>query len=421
MTWTAVRRGPGLRLLFAVLAAAGLAAGCGRPEADRPGAPATSKAGPAHSASPPGGAPAAGQPVTVRTAAVEERAVSGALNVVGTLTADSQTDVAAEVGGRVVEVPIERGSAVRAGQLLARLDDEDAKSQLREAEANEAQTRVRLGLSPGKPFDARETPEARMARLSMERAESEWKRYDGLIGPGAVSQSDLDLKRTEYLNAKESYESTLNQQRQLFEGYRAQQARVAMARRAVANAVIRAPYDGVIAERAVSLGALVQPGTRVATLIRVHPLRIELAIPEAAVPVVRKGQTVLFTTQAQPDEQFTGTVAYVGPAVRAESRALVVEAVVPNPKGLLHPGVFANARIELPGSRPALMVPATAVKTDETGSRVYVVRDGRAEARVVLPGRAAGDAVELVSGVKAGERVVVEGADRLADGARVRE
>jgi RND family efflux transporter MFP subunit len=357
----------------------------------------------------------------VRTVQVEERTVAGALNVVGTLTPDSLTDVAAEVGGRAVEVLIERGSAVKAGQPLVRLDDEDSKSQLREAEANEAQTRVRLGLASGKPFDPRETAEAKMSRLSLDRAESEWKRYDGLIGPGAVSQSDLDLKRTEYLNAKESYESTLNQQRQAYEGYRAQQARVALARRAVANAVIRAPYDGVIAERVVSLGSLVQPGTRLATLIRVHPLRIELTIPEPAVPMVRQGQTVQFTTQSHPDEHFTGTIAYVGPAVRAESRALVVEAVVPNPKGQLHPGVFASARIELPGTRTVLVVPATAVKTDETGSRVFVVRDGRAEARVVLPGRATGDTVEVVSGLRAGERVVVAGGDRLADGARVKE
>jgi RND family efflux transporter MFP subunit len=357
----------------------------------------------------------------VRTAPVEERTVSGALNVVGTLMADSLTEVAAEVSGRAVEVLIERGSAVKAGQPLVRLDDEDPKSQLREAEANEAQTRVRLGLASGKPFDPRETAEARIARLNLERAESEWKRYDGLIGPGAVSQSDLDLKRTEYLNAKESYESTLNQQRQLYEGYRAQQARVALARRAVANTVIRAPYDGLIAERAVSLGSLVQPGTRVATLIRVHPLRIELTIPEVAVSEVRQGQTVTFTTQANADEQFTGTIAYVGPAVRTESRALVVEAVVPNPKGRLHPGVFATARIELPGTRAVLVIPVAAVKTDESGSRVFVVRDGRAEARVVLPGRAVGDTVEVVSGVKAGERVVIAGADRLADGARVEE
>jgi len=383
-----------------------LVVGCGNTEATKQQA---SRAAPA----------AAPRPVAVATATVEARSIPTTLDVTGTLAADAQTDVAAEVAGRIVAVLVERGALVKAGTPLARLDSENLQSQLRDAEAQEVQTRVRLGLAPGTRFDPKETPEARMARLNYERAEAEHRRYDGLVEAGAVSRSEFDLKRTDYLSAREQYEATVNQQRQLYEALPGLQARVAMARRALSDAVVRAPYDGLIAERAVSVGQVVPVGGRVATIVRIHPLRVELVVPESVIAAVRKGQKVLFTVQSYADRQFSGTIAYVGPSVRPENRALVAEAVVPNPEALLHPGLFATARIELPATKPMTVVPAVAVRRDGAATKVFVVQGGRVEVRVVQTGREEGGLVEVVGGLKAGERVVTEGVERLTDGAPV--
>jgi RND family efflux transporter MFP subunit len=364
---------------------------------------------------------AAPRPIAVATATVEERAVPATLEVTGTLTADARTDVAAEADGRIVQVTIERGMVVAAGAVVARLDEQDAANQLREAEATEAQTRARLGLAENGTFDPARTAEARRSRAFMERAEAEYQRYARLVDDGAVSRSEFDGKRADAIAFREQYEEILNQMRQLYQTLQAQKARVALARKALADTTIRAPYAGWVAEKFVNVGDYVKKGTRVATVMRVDPLRVELSIPEAAVAAVRKGQTVRFTVQAYANRTFEGTIAYVGPALRPDARALVVEAVVPNPKAILQPGLFASARIDLPATTPTAVVPAAAVRTEAGVARLYVVRDSRAELRFVQLGRQADGLAEVLRGVTVGEHVAIGGVERLADGMPVSE
>ncbi len=388
----------------AVVAAAGLAllvSGCGNSEAKNPVAAAPAR------------------PVTVTTVAAESRSLPVDLEVTGTLTADAQAEVAAEGAGRVVAVQVERGSVVTAGAVLARVDSEDARNGLREAEAMEAQMQARLGLANGAAFDPAQTADVRKARATLERAEVEHQRYARLVESGIVSRSEYDQRRTEAATAKEQYEAALNEARQQYQTLLAQRARVAIARKALADMEVRAPWDGVVAERHVTAGQYVAKGTRIATLVRVDPLRVELAIPESAVGSVRRGQKVSFAVQAYPDARFEGTVAYVGPSLKPDARTLVVEAVVPNASGRLQPGLFATARVELPAAAPVVLVPAAAVRTDAGVSRLWVVRDDRAEIRLVQVGRAIGPLVEAVRGVRAGEQVVAQFDDRLADGAPV--
>ena len=327
------------------------------------------------------------RPIAIGTAAVVERAVPTVLEVTGTLAADARTDAAAEIDGRVVQVPIERGMLVGAGTVLARLDEQDAVNQLREAEAVEAQTRARLGLGESGAFDPRETPEARRTRAVMERAEAEHQRYARLVDRGIVSRSEYDARRADAIAAREQFEEVQNQMRQLYQTLQAQKARVALARKALADTVVRAPYGGLVAEKHVNVGDYVKKGSRVATVVRIDPLRIELTIPEVAVASVRKGQKVSFTVQSYPDRTFEGAVAYVGPALRAEARALMVEAIVPNAGGLLQPGLFASARIELPGAKPTPVVPAAAIRTEAGVSRLFVVKGDRVEQRFVQLGQ----------------------------------
>lgn len=402
-------RAAGTLATLAPAAALLLLAGCGQIEAQDPVR-----------------APAAGTepaPVAVASAAARAEALPTVLEVTGTLMADAQTEIASEIDGRIVEVAVERGALVGAGAVVARLNDQDATSQLREAEATEAQTTARLGLAGDQPFDPRATPEAQRARAVLERVEADFQRYARLVEQGLVSRSEYDARRADAATARAQLEETLNQMRQLSHTREAQRARVAMARKALGDTVIRAPYAGLIAEKLLNVGDYAKKGTRVATLVRVDPLRVELTIPEAAVAAVRKGQRVAFAVQSQPGRTFAGTIAYVGPALRAESRALVVEAVLPNPSGTrtpLQPGLFVTARIELPADAPGVVVPLSAVRTEGGVSRLFVLKADRAELRYVQLGRRldqrADGLVELTRGVAAGERVATSDLERLADG-----
>ncbi len=359
------------------------------------------------------------KPVAVTTVAAEARALPGDLDVTGTLQADAQTEVASESNGRVLAVNVERGTVVKAGAVLARIDAEDARSALREAEATAAQTQARLGLGATDAFDPTRTAEARKARAAMERAELEYQRYAKLVEMGAVSRSDYDLRRMEATTAREQYETSLNESRQLYQSLLAQRARVDIARRALADTDVRAPYDGLVAEKHTTVGQYLQKGAKVATLVRVDPLRVELIVPEAAVAAVRRGQKVSFGVQAYPGKRFDGVIAYVGPSLKADSRALMVEALVPNPEGRLQPGLFATARIELPAGKPSVLVPTAAVRTEAGVSKLWVVKQDRAEMRLVQLGREVADRVEALRGVAAGEQVLAAYSDSLQDGALV--
>ena len=171
----------------------------------------------------------------------------------------------------------------------------------------------------------------------------------------------------------------------------------------------------------VSVGDYVTRGARVATVVRVDPMRIELTIPEQSVSLIKVGQPVRVAVEAYPGEIFNATVRYVSPSLRSDQRALTVEALASNPDGRLKPGLFATALIQQPQSAPALLVPASAVETVAGTSRVYVVKGDKAEERIVTLGETVGNQVEITSGVAAGDVVAAEPKGRIADGTAVRK
>jgi RND family efflux transporter MFP subunit len=199
----------------------------------------------------------------------------------------------------------------------------------------------------------------------------------------------------------------------------AARARVTVAQKALADTTVRAPFAGVVGERFVSIGDYVTRGTKVASVMRIDPLRVELTVPEQYVSAVAAGRPVTFEVDAYPGETFTGLVRYVSPSVAADTRALTLEAVVPNAANRLKPGFFATAKIEQANDVPGVLVPATAVRTVSGTARVFVVNGDRVEERIVTSGQAVGDRVEITSGLKAGEQVVASGVERLVDGIRV--
>jgi RND family efflux transporter MFP subunit len=363
---------------------------------------------------------AAATVVTVTSAAAVEQPIVRFIRATGTLMAEDQADVAAETAGRVVSTPIERGSRVSHGAELVRVVATETNAQLKEAEANAAQIEARLGLTPDAALDVNSVPEVQTAKASYELAQGEFNRIKSLLDQRVVSQSEYDQRRTQMEAARQQYEVAKNGAAQQYQSLQAARARIALARKAVSDTVVRAPFSGVVAERLVSVGDYVTKGMKVAVVVRVNPLRVALTIPEQFVAVVAVGQPVDFDVDAYQGRRFQGTVKYISPSLQADRRALMVEAVVPNPGGDLKPGLFATARLEQPARTPGILVPSSALQTSAGTSRVYVINGDHVDERIVTIGQALGDLVEITNGVKAGERVATTNLGKLGDGVKVK-
>jgi membrane fusion protein (multidrug efflux system) len=361
-------------------------------------------------------APAA---LNVVTAAATEQPILRFLKVTGTLAAQEQAEVAAEIQGRVVATPVERGTRVADGSDLVRIADAEAQAQAAEAEANAKQIEGRLGLGDEGEFTIDRVPEVANARATLTLAQGDFDRAKMLFEKKLLSQADFDKANAQAEVARRQYDIARNGSMQQFQALLAARARVVLARKALADTVVKAPFAGVVGERLVSVGDYVTRGTKVASVLRTSPLRVQLTLPEQYSAGVSVGRPVSFEVDASPGKKYVGQVRYVSPALQADSRTLVVEAVVPNESGELKPGSFATALIEQASKSPGVLVPLAAVRTVAGTSRVYVISGERAEERIVTVGQPVEDLVEITSGLKAGEKVATTNVAQLADGARV--
>ena len=361
-------------------------------------------------------------PLTVAVSPVEavERPIARFIRVTGTLTAEEQAAVAAETAGRVVATPVERGTPVGEGTAIVHLSSVETDASLKEAEANAAQIEARLALGPEGTYDVNKVPEVANARASFTLAQAEFGRIEKLLSQRVVSQSEYDQRKTQVEAARQQYEAAKNGAEQQYQALQASRARVTLARKAVNDTTVRAPFAGIVVQRMVSTGDYVTRGMKVAEVVRITPLRIELTVPEQFVADVKVGQPVSFTVDAFPGRTFEGQVRFVSPALRADQRALTVEASVPNAKGELKPGMFATALVEQAKKLPGVLVPGDAVRTVSGTSRVFVVTGDHAEERIVTTGQKVDSLVEIATGLKSGERVATENVNQLVDGVKVK-
>jgi membrane fusion protein, multidrug efflux system len=357
--------------------------------------------------------------VSASPVAVTEQSISRFIRVTGTLTAEEQADVAAETSGRVISTPIERGTPVTQGTELVRLSAVETEASVKEAEANAAQIEARLAQPAAGSFDVNRVPEVANARANFALAESEFSRIEKLLAERVVSQSEYDQRKTQVEAARQQLESAKNGAEQQYQALQAARARVTLARKAASDTVVRAPFSGVVVERLVSTGDYVTRGTKVAQVVRIMPLRIALTVPEQFVADVKVGQPVSFSVDAFSGRTFEGRVRYVSPSLRAEQRALTVEAVVPNNNGELKPGMFATALIQQPNKVQAVLVPAAAVRVVSGTSRVFVIAGDRAEERLVTTGQVLDQLVEITAGLSRGEKVATANVPQLVDGVKV--
>jgi len=302
-------------------------------------------------------------PVDVDTA--RRQPIVDAVRVTGFIEAVQAVELRPDEQGRITELLFREGQAVSRGAPLIRIDDAMLRAQAERARA-----------------------ERDLARQQLDRARR-------LRDQNASSAADLERAEA----AARSAEATL-----------------AMLELQIARTTVRAPFAGVVGQRFVSPGDYVTSASRLLTLQTVDPQRVVIEVPERHAVRLRRGQTVDFTVAAEPGRIFQATVDFIDPVVQSETRMIVVKAQAPNRGGVLRPGMFIEARLAT-GTRPdAVVVPEDAVQPLRAGNVVWAVQDGRASRRVVELGSRAPGIVEIVSGVAAGEVVVVGGLERMAEG-----
>ncbi len=360
--------GRGVTLPLISLAIA-LASGCSRSAAEAP-PPSASASAPAETA-----------PVAVKLVTSHPLKVPRVLALSGTLIGSEESDVAAGAAGKILETYVERGSVVKKGALLVKLDARSLNAQAQEAEAQ-------LG-----------SLKAQQAQAALD-----CDRNDKMFGKGAVSRADYDRAHTSCDTTRWSVAAA--------------EARKTMIAESLRDTEIRAPFSGLIVERKVSAGEYVRADSQVVTLVAVDNLRVELTVPEADVTQVRPGMTVEFHT-ASDTSVHRGRIRYVGPSVRRQTRDSIVEAVVENAGHDLRPGMFVSAKLAL-GEQSLPAVPETAVRADGTLRHVFVAQGGRLEDRLVQAAETQNGQVPILSGLKPGEPVVADLTADVRDGARVK-
>jgi multidrug efflux pump subunit AcrA (membrane-fusion protein) len=385
--------------------------------------------------------------VTMGTAVTREVAV--AIQANGTFVADATSEVAPLTAGRVVATPVDVGAWVNEGDVIARLDDRDARLRLEQAQAVQQQTeaalrqsRMRIGLGPNATFDPAAVPEVQAARAAYESAEAQAKlavadakRYASLVATGDVSASNYERARAQADSAeaqadvaRRQYEGAVNGARLNHQGIDGAEAalasaksQTAMAQKELDDTVVRAPLAGYISERHMAIGEPVNPSSKIATILRANPIRLDLQVSEIEASRIHPGMTVLARVAAQAGREFAGKVKVLSPAVDPASRAMTIRAEFANPSLTLRPGMSATARVQLPQGEEGIFVPTAAVLTDSgaNASRVFVIENDRARVRVVQAGSAENGTTRILSGLARGAVVATSNLPDLYDGALV--
>jgi RND family efflux transporter MFP subunit len=359
-------------------------------------------------------------PVKIQVAKVQSAEVGQQIDVTGTLDPDERSELAAQTAGSVLAVHVDLGTRVKKGELLVELDGREASLRLDAANATATSQRARLGLKGGDKFDVEQVSDVKAAKDAAELAKTEYDRAEALFASGAIPKAQLDQAKSNKDRADAAYEIARNTVAQSWAGLLATQSQAGLSSKSLDDTKIRAPFDGAIVEKRIAPGEFASMGRVVAVILRDDPLRLRFDIPEADAGSIAVGNTVELSVAAFPDRVFTGKVKNVGASVRVQTRTLPVEAEVPNADHALRPGFFARAAVTLAGEpRKALMVPKAAVVPAGTGFRVFVREGERVTERLVVPGRARGDLIEVSGKLTEGEEVATDGTAELSDGAAV--
>jgi RND family efflux transporter MFP subunit len=347
-------------------------------------------------------------PRTVKLVPAGEATVARTVSATGTLAADEQVVLGTKVVGRLAEITVDLGSLVKRGQPVGRIDPKDYQYRLDQAMAALKQARVRLGLTADDDddrVDLAQTAVVRQAKAQLDQAQLNRDRLAQLWERQLVARAELDAAVSAFQVADGRYQDALeevqNRQGMLLQ----RRSEVELARQQIADTVIASPIDGAVVERQASVGQYLAAGAPVVTLVRLHPLRLRLSLPEREAASVRMGQPVRVSVDGDI-AVYPGKVARLSPAIAEQNRTLLIEAEVPNTNSRLRPGSFAKAEVVVQADDRVVTVPMTALITFAGVEKVLTVRDGKSEELRVTTGRRLGDRIEIVTGLKAGQPVV---------------
>jgi membrane fusion protein (multidrug efflux system) len=304
----------------------------------------------------------------VTLAPVRNERLSQKLEALGNARANESVDVSSKTSNVVKAIQFRDGERVQRGQVLVQLDD--------------AQTRADVAA----------------AQATLTESESQFNRSRELMQTQALSKSSYD-----------QLEATL----------KANRARLQSAQARLEDTVIRAPFSGRVGLRRVSVGTLISPGDVITTLDDTSVIKLDFSVPENFLSSLREGLSVRASAPAFPGRSFTGKVSSIDSRVDMTTRSVIVRALLANEDGALRPGMFLNVSLAN-DERDALVIPEEALTPEAEKQYVYVVVDGKAQRREVRIGGRQPGSVEVLAGVVAGEHVIVEGTQKVRDGAAVR-
>jgi RND family efflux transporter MFP subunit len=337
-----------------------------------------------------------------------ERALPRTVTATGTLAAEDQVTLSAKVAGRVETIDVDLGTRVRRGQPIAKLDQTDFKLRVETADAALQQARARLGLEPsGKDelVEPEKTAIVRQARAVLDEARLTRDRSVKLLEQQLIARAQLDTAEANLQVAEGRYQDALEEVRNR-QGVLAQRrSELELARQQLTDTVVLAPVDGAVSQRLTSRGEYLAAGAPMATLVRIHPLRLRVSVPEREAAGVRAGQVVRLTIDGDATV-YGGRVVRLAPIVQELNRTLTVEAEIPNERGVLRAGAFARAEIVTEAAQPIVTVPASSLVVFAGVEKVLVVRGGKTAEVRVQTGRRMGEDIEILEGLKRGEQVV---------------
>ena len=319
------------------------------------------------------------EPPTVAVATAESRTLEKSLLVTGSLVADESVTISPEISGRVIAIRADFGQAVRKGDVVAELDRTEFQIQVERSRAALNQALARLGLKPGQETTPpSSTASIRQAQAQLDDAKFKYESAAKLVKTGDISQERFNELEKAYHARQAAFESTQDDLRTMWMSMESLRAEVKLAEKRLGDTVLRAPFDGSIAQKHVSIGQYVKDNTAILTLVKTYPLRLRLDVPENASAAVHPGTGLVFTTDAAPGTTFHATVRELNPSLDAKNRSLTAEARLTENDKRLRPGMFVQVRLVTDRAGEVVMVPKRAIYSVAGLTKLFIIKDDRA-------------------------------------------
>jgi RND family efflux transporter MFP subunit len=359
-------------------------------------------------------------PRAVKVEPVRQDRIERTVDIVGTLAAEDDVTIASQADGAVARVLADLGDRVRAGQVLIELDREKLQYALDGQKAALARALAKYGaVDPVHLPGVEQTPDVQKAAAELGQARQAFDRAQELNKRELLPRQALEDADTTLRSRQAAYDSALQNAKDLAADIDASNAMMKLADRQLRDASIRAPFDGYIQKRLVSVGDFVKSQAPVMSIVRIDTLKAVGEIPERMAPWVQTGQPVRVTIDAYPDRAIAGTMSRISPAVNTQTRAFTFEALVPNADGSLKPGTFARVHVKTSLIEPVLTIPYSAMQYRYGVYRVFAVNGDRLTMHELKTGDRVGDRMEVLEGAALGEPIALTDVDTLADGMKV--